>query len=191
MFSTSNENLPLRDFEPQVIKNLFSEADFKELNDCLGQEPLLFNLDKLYRRYFTSDREVPQLKDALEALVPVARRLFNSETLLPTYSMFAHYVGPDARLPRHKDDNACTYTIDCCLYQTLPWEIWIEGRPYSLKPNEALAYSGTDQLHWRESFPGKHGDNVAMIFFHFAEPDHWFFTHGRDYINIIRSLVKS
>lgn len=186
-----NEKLPLCDFEPAVIKDLFTEEEHKELADCLSEDLYLFSLDKVYRRYFSSDLEVPQLRDALEKLVPQARRIFNSETLLPTYAMFAHYVGPDARLPRHKDDNACTYTIDCCLYQTVPWEIWIEGKPYSLNPNEAVAYSGTDQLHWREKFPGKHGDYVAMVFFHFAEPEHWFFTHGRDHIMTIRNMIKT
>jgi len=186
----SDKKLPLRDFEPTVVKNLFSDEQFKELTECLQQEPYLLNLDTQYRRYFTSDLDVPQIKDALESLVPLARRVFNNDKLLPTYAMFAHYIGPDAKLSRHKDDNACTYTLDCCLYQSLPWEIWIEGKPYCLNPNEALAYSGTDQEHWRDKFPGKSGDFVAMIFFHFADPDHWFFTHGRDHIFTIRSKPK-
>jgi hypothetical protein len=56
-------------------------------------------------------------------------------------------------------------------------------------PNQALAYYGNDQLHWREKFPNPEKNHVAMIFFHFAEPDHWYFTKGPDYLRVIRGEV--
>lgn len=37
-------------------------------------------------------------------------------------------------------------------------------------------------MHWREEFPGSKDDHVAMIFFHFAEPDHWYFVEGPNYL---------
>jgi hypothetical protein len=30
-------------------------------------------------------------------------------------------------------------------------------------------------MHWREDFPNPENQKVAMIFFHFVEPDHWWF----------------
>lgn len=69
-----------------------------------------------------------------------------------------------------------------CLYQTIPWDLYVEGRSYTLYQNEALAYYGNDQMHWREEFPGSKDDHVAMIFFHFAEPDHWYFVEGPNYL---------
>ena len=28
-----------------------------------------------------------------------------------------------------------------------------------------------------------------MIFFHFVEPDHWWFTKGQDYVRVIRDEI--
>jgi hypothetical protein len=56
-------------------------------------------------------------------------------------------------------------------------------------PNEAAAYYGNDQEHWREEFPMKDTNHVAMIFFHFAEPDHWWFTKGPSYLDVIRKSI--
>jgi hypothetical protein len=76
-----------------------------------------------------------------------------------------------------------------CVYQKHPWELWVEGKPYALHPNQALAYYGNDQEHWREAFPEPETNHVAMIFFHFAEPDHWWFTKGPSYLDVIRKNV--
>jgi hypothetical protein len=52
-----------------------------------------------------------------------------------------------------------------------------------------LAYYGNDQLHWREEFPNPETNHVAMIFFHFAEPDHWWFTKGVEYLQVVRGQI--
>jgi hypothetical protein len=109
---------------------------------------------------------------------------------LPTYSFFAHYEGELANLSKHKDNNACTYTIDMCLYQKEEWPLWVEGKSYILQPHDALAYYGEDHEHWRNNFPNPEYNYVAMIFFHFAEPDHWYFNKGPNYIKTIREKEK-
>jgi hypothetical protein len=172
--------------EPNLIHDLFSREEHEKLVQALRPELYRFKFDDFFQRFYAEENQVAELNKAIIKLVPLARSIFKSEYLLPTYALFAHYIGPNAQLPKHKDDNACTYTIDYCLYQNINWDLWIEEKPFSLKPNDALVYSGTDQLHWREKFPGKNGDHVAMIFFHFAEPGHWYFTEGPEHIDLIR-----
>lgn len=134
---------------------------------------------------------MPILKEYAEKLTESARSIFESKSLLPTYTLFSHYEATDEipSLYRHKDDNACTYTIDLCLYQTEPWDLWVDGVAYTLNENQALAYYGNDQLHWREEFPNLKNQQVAMVFFHFAEPDHWWFTKGPGYLSVIRNEI--
>lgn len=172
--------------EPVLLNNLFSEAEHQELIQALRPELFRFRFDDFYKRFYAEEYQIPQLQAAIQKILPIARETFKSDYLLPTYPLFTHYIGPDAQLPPHKDDNACTYTIDYCLYQSCEWDLWVEGKSYSLKPSEALAYYGETQNHWREKFPGKNGDHVAMIFFHFAEPGHWYFTEGPEHIDLIR-----
>jgi hypothetical protein len=164
---------------PLILDNVFEARALHELAALFSHERVKsFKYEDFYSRYITSDNSTLELKKFHNYLLNLAREVFQSPTLLPTYACFAHYEGPNANLFKHKDTNACTYTVDFCLSQITPWDLWVEGKPYTLHPNQALAYYGNDQQHWREEFTNKQNNRVQMIFFHFAEPHHWFFTEG-------------
>lgn len=173
--------------KPKILKNLFSKEDFNLLKSYLYNKPKLEkNFDKSFGRYTFNDS---MLNSYLEKLIPIARETFNNKTLLPSYALFAHYEGEHASLFTHVDDNACTYTIDMCVYQTEPWDLNVDRNPYTLYENQALAYYGNEQRHGRSDFPNPESQHVAMIFFHFVEPDHWWYTKGQDYVRVIRDEI--
>jgi hypothetical protein len=173
--------------DPEIMQHVFLHEDYLYLKHHLFAQPKLeANYSGSFGRYCFTDSVIDQYT---EKLLPIARKHFNSETLLPSYSLFAHYEGPGASLHAHKDDNACTYTIDYCVYQTEPWDLYVIDKPYRLQENQALAYYGNDQLHWREEFPNPDSSHVAMIFFHFVEPDHWYIAKGKDYLDVIRGNI--
>jgi hypothetical protein len=176
--------------DPVLVSDVLNSLDYKKLL-LQVENPKRFEYSHGFSRYCASDNGLPVLKEIFYNLTSTARKTFNSDTLLPTYALFAHYEGqdPEPSLYKHKDDNACTYTLDMCVYQNEPWDLWVEGQNYTLYPNQALAYYGNDQLHWREKFPNPETNYVAMIFFHFAEPDHWYFTKGPSYLEVIRNNV--
>ena len=177
--------------DPLLVTDVLSTEDYTKLAIAVS-DPKRFEYQHGFSRYVVADNRLPLLAELAERLVPVAREAFNSETLLPTYTLFAHYEGQDPApsLYKHKDDNACTYTLDMCVYQTEPWDLWVDDKNYTLYPNQALAYYGNDQWHWREEFPNPESGHVAMVFFHFAEPDHWFFTKGPGYLQVIRGTMS-
>lgn len=177
--------------DPIVISNLLKKEDYDGLRNALSDYKS-FEFQRGFSRYIASDTQIPILNDVAKRLTGVARAAFKSQTLLPTYTLFAHYEGfnPPPSLYKHKDDNACTYTLDLCLYQNETWDLWVEDKPYTLNENQALAYYGNDQMHWREDFPNPGNQQVAMIFFHFAEPDHWWFTKGPSYLSVIRGQIS-
>lgn len=173
---------------PKIIKNLFNKADFDYLKMYLYNQPKLeTQFDKSFGRYTFNDSVI---NDYLSKLVPVAREVFGSDTILPSYGLFAHYEGEHASLFTHVDNNACTYTIDMCIYQTEPWDLNVEGKPYTLYENQALAYYGNDQMHGRGDFPNPESQHVAMIFFHFVEPDHWWYAKNPQYVEVIRGAMS-
>jgi hypothetical protein len=176
--------------EPQLVDKILSKEDYDRLKDALVN-PKSFGFDPGFSRYCIGDGGLPILKELADKLVPIAREAFDSERLLPTYTLFAHYEGqnPEPSLYKHKDDNACTYTLDMCVYQVEPWDIYVDDKAYTLYPNQALAYYGNDQFHWREKFPNPETNHVAMIFFHFAEPDHWWFVKGPEYLQVVRKQI--
>lgn len=170
---------------PIIIDKVFSENDYSILNENLFKmEKRKEWYDDAFGRYHYSSELI---SDYSKKLIPLAKQIFESQSLVPSYSLFSHYEGDRANLFKHKDDNACTYTIDMCVYQNQPWDIWVDNNAYTLNPNQALAYYGNDQEHWREAFPDPKNQYVGMIFFHFVEPDHWYLTEGPDYIHKIRS----
>lgn len=156
---------------PKIINKLLTQ---KELDNALSYYSMIKNKDLAYddyrKRYTAND---PMSQMILMSKTDIAREVFGSKTLLPTYSVYSRYVGPGSKLEKHKDDNACTYTLDLCLNQSNPWGIWVDGKEYILKENQALAYYGNDQFHWREEMT--ESDSVSMIFLHYAEPEHWWF----------------
>jgi hypothetical protein len=183
--------------EPKIVENLLSKEDYDTLyghlfnlnkeSDWGDEESGTFlSADPDLGRHLYSDQVIEEYG---EKLVPLAREIFNNETLLLSYSLFSHYEGPNANLHRHKDSNACTYTLDMCLYQTKSWDIGVNhdgvDTMYTLEPNQALAFYGNDQEHWRNEYEGTEKDYVGMIFFHFVEPDHWFFTKSPRYIEVV------
>lgn len=174
--------------KPQILKNLFNKTEFDSLKIYLYNKPKLQeNFDQSFGRYTFNDSVI---QSYLHKLVPAARQIFNSETLVPSYSLFAHYEGEHASLFTHVDDNACTYTIDMCVYQTEPWDLNVDGEPYTLYENQALAYYGNEQMHGRGTFPNPESQHVAMIFFHFVEPEHWWYTKNQQYVEVIRGNMS-
>jgi hypothetical protein len=177
--------------DPLLIDSVLSNEDYSRLLNAV-KNPKQFEYSSGFSRYIASEYNIPLLYELANKLVPTAREVFNSKELLPTYSLFSHYEklnDLEPSLYKHKDDNACTYTLDLCVYQNDSWDLWVEGKSYTLYPNQALAYYGNDQLHWREKFPNPNTNVVAMIFFHFAEPDHWYFTKGPSYLQVIRNQI--
>jgi hypothetical protein len=178
--------------DPIVINNILNEEDYQKLLKAV-ENPKQFEYDRGFSRYMASENKIPLLKELSDKLIPIAREVFNSKGLLPTYTLFSHYEKLDSIEPslyKHKDDNACTYTLDMCVYQKEPWDLWVDDKAYTLYPNQALAYYGNDQMHWRDSFPNPDNNFVAMIFFHFAEPDHWWFVKGPSYLPVIRGTIS-
>lgn len=174
--------------QPQIIKNIFSKSEFNELKLYLLNKPKLEqDFDIKFGRYTFRDTKIDEYANNL---IPLARKMFNSETLLPSYALFSHYEGEHANLFTHVDNNACTYTIDMCIYQTEPWDLNVDGKTYTLYENQALAYYGNDQMHGRDVFPNPESQYVAMIFFHFVEPDHWWHTKSPEYIHVITGSIS-
>jgi hypothetical protein len=175
--------------DPIIIKKLFDNELYYNLRNILQPIAKSFDYHIEFGRWRTRGGPGNILDGYAMSLLPLAKKIFNNNDIMFAYSAFVHYEGPDAKLIPHKDDNACTYTIDMCLYQTEPWDIYIQDKPYRLQENEAVAFYANDQKHWRNKFPNPDEQKVGMVFFHYVDPDHWCITKGKDYINVIRGII--
>lgn len=176
--------------DPLVVSDILPKDELEALKSILRASKVDAR-DEGRSRGFIGHGSLPVLSEYALKLLPLAQEVFESETLKPTYTLYCIYEGASSSLNMHKDDNACTYTLDFCLDQSIPWAIIVEDKEYVLQENEALAFFGNDQEHGRPGFPGNESDHVAMIFFHYAEPDHWYFTKGPEYLKTIQETDQS
>ena len=157
--------------EPKVIDNFYSESKRQKIIDTLRSFPKSYwDYDSEFKRYRLHH---PYINKLAMLEMDRAREEFNNPDLLFTYALACLYNDNGSTLKKHKDNNACTYTIDICLTSKKPWPLFIEGVPYSLDSNGAVLFYGEDQLHWREDI--EEGNSVLMLFMHFADRDHWWF----------------
>jgi hypothetical protein len=175
--------------DPVIVSTIFSDEDLKLIQKyAMGLWSNSPNYDQSFGRHQWANTGEMNLFH--QKLVELAREKFDSDTLVPAWNMLGIYEGEQAKLWKHKDDNACTYHIDFCIFQKQPWDLWVEhdgeSKPYTLYENDGLFMYGNDQEHWRESFPDPDNNLVANGFFFFVEPDHWYFTKGPSYLSVIR-----
>ena len=79
------------------------------------------------------------------------------------------YGKPD--LPPHVDTRfkQPRLTFDIQLDGNTLWPIVVEGEKYTLKNNQALIFSGTHQVHWRERKSFNSGEYLDMLLCQFSE----------------------
>lgn len=164
--------------QPKIYKNLLNDSDFKTLQKYvleLDKNQTGFS-DQFNRYEFGSDEIMTEFHNKL---IPFAKEFFESDTLVPSFNFGSWYFG-NASLEKHKDVAPCSYSIDLCVYQKTPWDLYVEDVPYTLYENDALFYYGETQRHWREDFPDPENNIVCNLFFFYVEPDHWFFTEPKE-----------
>lgn len=174
-----------------IIKNLFSNEDFTYLQNHFKQQ--IETLELLYddhgRKMIHSNHD-PILNKYAKKILPKVRDFFEDQTIMPTYSICAEYSYPIIDLHKHKDLNACQYTVHMSLYHTSQYPLWIEGKQYPLRDNEAIFYCSEEQEHWRETRINNR-DKIGIIFFHFVDKNHWWFSKGPEYVEVIREKARA
>lgn len=175
---------------PYLLKDVLGEQDFAVLQkyamNIYERDKTTF--DKGFGRHqwalwgdYIPEHVLP-LKYFHNKLLPIAKKEFNSDTLKPSWCLLSIYEGKDAKLWKHKDDNACTYHINLTVFAKTPWDFYVEGEKFTPQNNEAVMSYGNEQEHWREDFPDPENNLVCNAFFFYCEPDHWYFTEGPQYL---------
>ena len=89
-----------------------------------------------------------------------------------SYAIYSPKFGYKPKLFPHFDTHAADgqrITVDIQIKSTLDfnWGIVVEEKPFYINNNEALVFSGTQQIHWREKKELKSDDEIHLVFAHF------------------------
>jgi hypothetical protein len=174
-----------------IFSGLFEDSYFNDLKNYLlemKEKKIKFTYDTGFGRttlHSNSLDDSSLLIQSHDKLVPLARELFKNNNIEKSYCIYSVYKGYKARLYKHIDDNACSYTIDLMVHYGENWPIVVEGKELCPDENEAVIYYGEDQYHWRPRFPKPETNEVGVIFYHFVDKDHWFFDKSKDTLSEI------
>lgn len=119
----------------------------------------------------------------IEKVTKISRELSGNENIVLTEYCHARYANVTSNCGRfhykpslfpHYDETfkEPRFTFDYQLAGNVDWPLIVEpDKKFVLKNNQAVTFSGTHQIHWRDP---KHFENdqfVEMIFFHFSDPN--------------------
>jgi hypothetical protein len=89
------------------------------------------------------------------------------------FARYSKEYGDFPTLTPHYDNTfkESRVTIDVQLKSNMDWPIVIQDKSFNLQDNEAITFSGTNQIHWREYKEFKDSDFIEMLFCHFSLED--------------------
>ena len=125
-----------------IVKELGHTTYFMEFND--GFKKMM--LDKI-QPFFETKLEITE--------VAFARYHHDSGYIPKLFPHFDHFK-------EHR------ITFDIQLKSTIEWPIIVEGTEFILQNNDAVVFSGTDQIHWRKNIELSKEDYVDMLFIHLS-----------------------
>jgi hypothetical protein len=160
--------------QPIIIKP-FSQTDFTSIKQHATDKRKSFEGTPYHDKDFVQwkmnrwgTHNDPLLVEMHEKLVPIASEIFK-EPVKKSYVYLSMY-GDQGIVQKHTDRPMCKYTIDLCIDQGQPWELFVNGKPYLLNEGDALCYSGTDSPHYRNKI--QEGNFANLAFFHFVPVDY-------------------
>lgn len=159
----------LESLDNSIIKDVLTSEEidmvYNVINSCPEENKNLHN-NLGYKSYRVSLPEEVRVK--IEKLV---QKFYGSEWILNdlVFSRYSKTYGYVPKLHPHFDNTFSDHrlTFDLQLFGSKPWPIVVEGVNYVLSDNEALIFSGTSQVHWRENLEFDEEDRFDMVFCHF------------------------
>jgi hypothetical protein len=179
-----------KDFKYKIIDNFLNKEEINLLKDfCIIRH-------RLNTTVF--DSIIPSLDTAaygepiMDSLLINKRNILEKESgleLLPTYSYWRMYTfGAD--MFKHKDRDQCEISVTVMIDSdgATEWPIYLDGKPFALKPGQAALYLGKEIEHWRETFEG---DWQAQTFLHYVDRNGKYsknFKDGRLFYGIMKEV---
>jgi hypothetical protein len=114
--------------------------------------------------------EIPQ--EVRDSITKTAIQVYGQQLKLEeiSFARYSNEYGDFPVLTPHYDNafKEQRVTVDVQLKSNINWPIVIEGKSFNLKDNQAVTFSGTHQIHWREHMDFSDGDFIEMLFCHFS-----------------------
>lgn len=157
-----------QDFRPRIAKNVLLPEHIEEIYEAINKNPDSNTRVQPWAGHRLSDIHFSSSVE--ERITQVARETVGEDIDLKYDYSFARYspkFGYECKLFPHYDTRETQrITFDIQLRASEPWALYVEGEEFVLNDNEALAFAGTQQIHWRENKKIARDAEIDMIFCH-------------------------
>lgn len=163
---TSQHYVSDQDFVPVLVEDIFTD---KELSDIL-QAVSEFPLEKIRIQKWGGQGVLDEIKisdSVITKIQNLASKASNKELIVAEYSIvkYCPEYGYEVKLFPHYDTRPYEmFVFDVQLKTNEDWGIIVEGKQFNLLDNQALLFSGTQQMHWRENKKMQDGSEIIMMF---------------------------
>ncbi len=152
-----------------IIENLLTESEISDLYISIKKPYKNYVMD-LYVQQISDFRMPKSIEDKIISHVERITGLsgFEMEYQFSRYELLDdNGKAAKPNLTPHFDGfEQPRITFDYQLNSNTSWPIYVEGKEFVLKNNEALTFSGTHQVHWRPPKDFAKAEFVEMIFCH-------------------------
>jgi len=165
----NNQILNDEDLPPFIFNNFLSLDELSYIQNLLNN----VSEDKLVLKTWGGQGGFNTLKnDPIFDLISKRIKQFSSDAYGEELELedfqFAKYTsdfGYEVKLPPHYDSRSKeTLVFDLQIATNHKWDIIVEGKGYDLKDGQAILFSGTNQMHWRENKKIKSGEETMLLF---------------------------
>jgi hypothetical protein len=162
----SQDSVDNQNFVPIVINSIFSNKEIKNILDSIESFPLdKIRVQKWGGQGILDDIKITnEIKDKIES---IATKHIGEEMILENFSIarYSPEYGYEVKLFPHYDTRPIEmFVLDIQLKTNEDWGIIVEGEQYNINDNDALLFSGTQQMHWRERKTLSKESEIYMLF---------------------------
>lgn len=178
----STMNVLGQDFNPIVVDNIFDANELKQIYRIVRSTPIssLRVADWGGQASWSGIHLGPFIHNKLNE---IAKTFFGDElSLIHDYSFvrYSEEFGYKSKLFPHADKRETPrILLDIQLRADEEWGIIVEETPYFLQDNQAVIFSGTGQIHWREQKDLSPHSRTDMMFVNFQYSDNRPFQDGQ------------
>ena len=156
------------DFKPIVVKNILNPDQVSKILH-LANSP---DSSKIFQNFAGHTAATFEDKDLEHYLNQIMTDIIGEKMVLKEYSCarYSNEYGYKPKLFPHFDTHYADgqrITLDIQLRSNIHWAVFVEGKPFFLNDRDALIFSGTQQVHWRQKKTLSDNQEVNMLFAHF------------------------
>ena len=159
-----------KDHDNFIVDNIFTNQEIDEIYNYINNTPeehklLINHLGQVAYQVGLPEHILIQVEKIMNSVLQYPVKLANA-----SFATYSNEAGYSPKLFPHYDAafDEPRITLDIQLKSNFNWDLFVEGKKFSLKDNQALVFSGTNQIHWRENQKILDGQKLDMIFCHFS-----------------------